>query len=97
MGRRLRRRQSPWTPLDNIPIRLNIAGVDVVGTIVRLYPNDMDVRIEDGTRRVKGMHASTYQMGYGKRLGNPDRWHFAIAEGGETRLLTTHGPPCQDS
>jgi hypothetical protein len=89
VGQRLRR-QTAWAPpIENIPIRVNVGGVEVVGTIVRLFPNDLDVRIDDGTGRVKGLHASTYQMGFGNR--EPDRWHYALPDECGTRSITTHG------
>jgi hypothetical protein len=84
------RRQTAWTPpIENIPLRLNVGGVEVVGTIVRLLPNDLDVRIDDGTGRVKALHAPYFQMEYGNR--NPDRWHYARADESGTRSITTHG------
>jgi hypothetical protein len=84
-----RRTRRQTAPLENIPLHLNVGGVDVRGIIVRIYPNDLDVMIDDGTGRVKGLHASTYQMGCGRR--NPNRWHYALADACGTRSITDHG------
>jgi hypothetical protein len=78
-----------WTPLENIPIHVSVGGVEVRGVIVRVFPNDIDVMIDDGTGRMKGLHAPYFQMGFGRR--NPNRWHYALADECGTRSITDHG------
>src|SRR4051794_38187688 len=71
-------------PLENIPIRINVAGVEVCGTVIQLFPNDINVRIDDGTGRAKGLHAPYFQMALARQ-------HYATVDEYGTRRITPHG------
>ena len=70
-------------PLENIPIRINVDGVDVSGSVRWLVPNDITVAI-DGSGRTRSSHVPYFMMAL-------RRFHFATVDECGTRAVTGYG------
>ena len=64
----------------DIPVTTVVEGAIVAGTITSLYMNGLEIRIEDGSGRVKDIHAPHFQ------IANPNRRYTTDAG-----VLSEHG------
>lgn len=76
--------KNPITPLRNIPVRTIVDGVEVVGEIVAVTPNDMSVVIHSpATGLGTGLHVPHFAMAECNRL--------ATCAGHTTTAMTARG------
>jgi hypothetical protein len=59
-------------PLENIPLCISVNGVEVTGTILSLFPNDIEVAIAS-TGKHKGLHVPYFAMYEQNRFATTDR------------------------